>query len=179
VLPYTSLGDLLGNPTVWKLVLLVFIQVFWVTMVYGPIAAYLVEAFPAKIRYTALSLPYHIGNGVFGGLLPLIGLSIIAQTGNIYAGLYYPMIVAGITFVVGSLLLKETRDVRIWKELETAKGGKLVSDIDRVKKAWAGSVHGSGRRAENFFHQPPASTYNAGYSFKISSEKRRGDVCRT
>ena len=59
-------------------------------MVYGPIAAYLVEAFPARIRYTAMSLPYHIGNGVFGGLLPLIGLSIIARTGNIYAGLYYP-----------------------------------------------------------------------------------------
>ena len=63
-------------------------------MIYGPIAAYLVEAFPAKIRYTSLSLPYHIGNGVFGGLLPLIGLSLCAATGNIYAGLYYPMIVA-------------------------------------------------------------------------------------
>ena len=74
--------------------LLVFMQVVFVTMVYGPIAAYLVEAFPAKIRYTALSLPYHIGNGVFGGLLPLIGLSIVAQTGNIYAGLYYPIAVA-------------------------------------------------------------------------------------
>jgi hypothetical protein len=99
------------------LILLIFIQVIWVTMVYGPIAAYLVEAFPAKIRYTALSLPYHIGNGVFGGLLPLIGLSVIAQTGNIYAGLYYPMIVASITFVVGSLLLRESRNVKIWEEV--------------------------------------------------------------
>jgi hypothetical protein len=63
-----------------------------------------------------LSLPYHIGNGVFGGLLPLIGLSTCAATGNIYAGLYYPMIVAGITFVVGSLLLRETHGVRIWDE---------------------------------------------------------------
>ena len=63
-------------------------------------------------------MPYHIGNGVFGGLLPLIGLSVIAQTGNIYAGLYYPIVVAAITFVVGSLLLKETHSVRIWKELE-------------------------------------------------------------
>ena len=63
----------ISNPIAWKLILLVFIQVILVTMVYGPIAAYLVEAFPAKIRYTALSLPYHIGNGVFGGLLPLIG----------------------------------------------------------------------------------------------------------
>jgi hypothetical protein len=100
-----------------------------VTLVYGPIAAYLVEAFPARIRYTALSLPYHIGNGVFGGLLPLIGLWIVAQTGNIYAGLYYPIIVAGITFVVGSLLLQETRNVLIWKELETGGPGEPVSDI--------------------------------------------------
>ncbi len=117
VIPYTNLGDLLSNRTVWILILLIFIQVIWVSMVYGPIAAYLVEAFPAKIRYTALSLPYHIGNGVFGGLLPLIGLSVIAQTGNIYAGLYYPMIVASITFVVGSLLLRESRDVKIWEEV--------------------------------------------------------------
>src|SRR5216684_6058778 len=101
------------------LVFLVFIQVIYVCMIYGPIAAYLVEAFPAKIRYTSLSLPYHIGNGVFGGLLPLIGLSVIAQTGNIYAGLYYPIIVAGITFIVGSLLLKETKHVLIWNELDT------------------------------------------------------------
>jgi len=86
-------------------------------MVYGPIAAYLVEAFPARIRYTALSLPYHIGNGVFGGLLPLIGLSVVAETGNIYAGLYYPIAVALVTFLVGSLLLKETNHVLIWEEL--------------------------------------------------------------
>jgi MFS family permease len=117
VLSYTTFGDLISNSTVWKLILLIFVQVIWVTMVYGPIAAYLVEAFPAKIRYTALSLPYHIGNGVFGGLLPLIGLSVIASTGNIYAGLYYPMIVAGITFVVGSLLLRESRNVKIWEEV--------------------------------------------------------------
>jgi hypothetical protein len=117
VIPYTNFGDLLSNRTVWVLILLIFIQVIWVTMVYGPIAAYLVEAFPAKIRYTALSLPYHIGNGVFGGLLPLIGLSVIAQTGDIYAGLYYPMVIAAITFVVGSLLLRESRDVKIWEEV--------------------------------------------------------------
>jgi MFS family permease len=116
-LPYTSFNELISNSAAWKLILLIFIQVFWVTMVYGPIAAYLVEAFPAKIRYTALSLPYHIGNGVFGGLLPLIGLSVIANTGNIYAGLYYPIIVASITFVVGSLLLRETHGHRIWEEI--------------------------------------------------------------
>lgn len=118
VLPYTSLGDLLSNPSAWKLIGLIFIQVFWVTMVYGPIAAYLVEAFPAKIRYTALSLPYHIGNGVFGGLLPLIGVSLIAKTGNIYAGLYYPMAIAGITFVIGAIFLRETHGHRIWEEVE-------------------------------------------------------------
>src|SRR5882724_5712712 len=119
VLPYTDFASLISNPIAWKLILLIFIQVIFVTMVYGPIAAYLVEAFPARIRYTSLSLPYHIGNGVFGGLLPLIGLYVVAQTQNIYAGLYYPIIVASITFVVGSLLLKETRHVLIWDEMET------------------------------------------------------------
>jgi len=104
------------NPNLTMLVLLVFVQVLYVCLVYGPIAAYLIEAFPAKIRYTSLSLPYHIGNGVFGGLLPLIGLWTVAATGNIYAGLYYPMIVAGVTFIVGSLLLRETKGVRIWDE---------------------------------------------------------------
>ncbi len=119
VLTYVDFGHLASNPVAWKLILLVFIQVLFVTMVYGPIAAYLVEAFPARIRYTALSLPYHIGNGVFGGLLPTIGLLVIAQTGNIYAGLYYPIVVAGVTFVVGSLFLRDTRDVRIWDEMKT------------------------------------------------------------
>jgi MFS family permease len=118
VLTYVDFAHLIGNAVAWKLILLVFIQVIFVTMVYGPIAAYLVEAFPAKIRYTSLSLPYHIGNGVFGGLLPLIGLTIIAQTGNIYAGLYYPIAVAGLTFIVGSLLLRESRHVLIWDELQ-------------------------------------------------------------
>ncbi len=118
VIPYTSIGDLVSNKTAWLLIGLIFIQMIWVTMVYGPIAAYLVEAFPAKIRYTALSLPYHIGNGVFGGLLPLIGLSVIAQTGNIYAGLYYPMTIAAITFVVGAIFLKETHGHKIWEEVK-------------------------------------------------------------
>jgi MFS family permease len=105
------------NPNVPLLVFLVFIQVIYVCMIYGPIAAYLVEAFPAKIRYTSLSLPYHIGNGVFGGLVPLIGLYSCAATGNIYAGLYYPMIVASITLVFGSILLKETYGHKIWDEV--------------------------------------------------------------
>jgi len=115
--PYTTFSNLMSDRHAWMLVLLVFVQVLWVTMVYGPIAAYLVEAFPANIRYTALSLPYHIGNGVFGGLLPVIGLTVVAQTGNIYAGLYYPMIVAAITFVVGAIFLKETHGHRIWDEV--------------------------------------------------------------
>jgi len=116
------------NPNTTMLTLLVFIQVLYVCLVYGPIAAYLIEAFPAKIRYTSLSLPYHIGNGVFGGLLPLIGLSIVAESGNIYAGLYYPMAIAGMTFVVGSLLLKETKSNRIWNE--GAAGGGRASAAD-------------------------------------------------
>lgn len=103
-------------PNVPLLVALVFAQVLLVCMIYGPIAAYLIEAFPAKVRYTSLSLPYHIGNGIFGGLLPLIGLSLVAGTGNIYAGLYYPMVVAGVTLVFGSIFLKETHGRRIWDE---------------------------------------------------------------
>ena len=95
------------------LILLVFIQVIFVTMVYGPIAAFLVELFPARIRYTSMSLPYHIGNGWFGGMLPLTAAALVAAKGNIYAGLWYPVIVAAITFVIGLLFIRETRDHRI------------------------------------------------------------------
>jgi MFS family permease len=129
-LPDEGLSRFLANPRAWKLILLVFVQVLLATIVYGPIAAYLVEAFPARIRYTALSLPYHIGNGVFGGLLPLIGLSSVAATGNIYAGLYYPMIVAGLTFVIGSRLLDETHGTLIWNEVESDQPGGIKSDIE-------------------------------------------------
>jgi hypothetical protein len=111
-----------SSPNLPLLVFLVWLQVLFVCLVYGPMAAFLIESFPAKIRYTSMSLPYHIGNGVFGGLVPLIGLSVIAATGNIYAGLYYPMAVAGITFIVGSLLLKETSGVKIWDESPTTAG---------------------------------------------------------
>ena len=113
--------DVMHDRSLFSAVAILFVQMLYVTMVYGPIAAYLVEAFPAKIRYTALSLPYHIGNGVFGGLLPLIGVSIVARTGDIYAGLYYPIAVALLTFVVGSLLLRETHNTLIWDE--TRRGG--------------------------------------------------------
>jgi len=110
------------NPKSGQLVLLIFVQLIYVAMIYGPIAAYLVEAFPASVRYTSLSVPYHLGNGVFGGMLPLIGLSICAATGNIYAGLYYPIAIAAVTFVVGSLALRDTHGTRIWHELEGHAG---------------------------------------------------------
>ena len=91
-------------------ILILFILVIYVTMVYGPIAAFLVELFPTRIRYTSMSLPYHIGNGWFGGMLPLLATAIVASRGNIYAGLWYPIIVAVMSFVIGSLFIKETKD---------------------------------------------------------------------
>ncbi len=90
------------------------ILVILVTMVYGPIAAMLVELFPTRIRYTSMSLPYHIGNGWFGGLLPTTAFAIVAQTGNMYNGLWYPIIIAAVTFVVGMLFVRETKDVDIY-----------------------------------------------------------------
>jgi len=85
----------------------------YVTMVYGPIAAFLVELFPARIRYTSMSLPYHIGNGIFGGFLPLLAAAIVVATGNIYAGLYYPIGIAAMSFIIGSLLIRETKNQHI------------------------------------------------------------------
>ncbi len=102
------------NPTM--LVALVLLQVLFVTMVYGPIAAFLVELFPTRIRYTSMSLPYHIGNGVFGGLTPFIASSLVEKSGNIYMGLAYPITVAALTFVIGATLMKERRNVRIADE---------------------------------------------------------------
>ncbi|MES2415294.1 MAG: MFS transporter [Pseudomonadota bacterium] len=93
---------------------ILFYLVLLVTMVYGPIAAMLVELFPTRIRYTSMSLPYHIGNGWFGGLLPTTAFAIVAQTGNMYNGLWYPIIIAGMTFVVGTLFIRETKDVDIY-----------------------------------------------------------------
>ena len=99
------------------LIALVWIQVVFVTMVYGPIAAFLVEYFPARIRYTSLSIPYHIGNGWFGGFLPLIAATLFAATGNIYAGLIYPILVALITAAIGWRFVRESHTVRIWDEV--------------------------------------------------------------
>jgi MFS family permease len=95
------------------LALLVYLVIL-VTMVYGPIAAYLVELFPTRIRYTSMSLPYHIGNGWFGGLLPTISFALVAQNGNIYYGLWYPIIIAAMTLVIGTLFMRETKDVDIY-----------------------------------------------------------------
>ncbi|WP_313704836.1 MFS transporter [Massilia sp.] len=96
------------------LVLLLFILVIYVTMVYGPIAAMLVEMFPTRIRYSSMSLPYHIGNGWFGGLLPTISFALVAANGNIYYGLWYPIIIALITVVIGALFVRETKDNNIY-----------------------------------------------------------------
>ena len=95
---------------------ILFYLVLLVTMVYGPIAAMLVEMFPTRIRYTSMSLPYHIGNGWFGGLLPTTAFAMVAATGDIYYGLWYPVIVAAGTFVIGMLLVKETKDVDIYAD---------------------------------------------------------------
>jgi MFS family permease len=103
------------RPQVSAVIGLLFILVLFVTMVYGPIAAMLVELFPTRIRYTSMSLPYHIGNGWFGGLLPATAFAIVASTGDIYAGLWYPIIFASITAVVGFFFLPETKDVDITK----------------------------------------------------------------
>ncbi|HEY4408310.1 MAG TPA: MFS transporter [Acidimicrobiia bacterium] len=108
------------EPNYPLLVLLVFIPMAIFALVYGPMAAYLVEAFPAAVRYTSLSLPYHLGAGVVGGLLPTIGLYVNAATKNIYAGLAYPIGFAVLAFVVGSLTLPETHDVKLWAELDAA-----------------------------------------------------------
>ena len=110
---YPAKADMAKFDKVTVVAILTYLVIL-VTMVYGPIAAMLVEMFPTRIRYTSMSLPYHIGNGWFGGLLPTTAFAIVAQTGNMYNGLWYPIIVAGMTFVVGMLFVKETKDVDIY-----------------------------------------------------------------
>lgn len=107
-----------AHPNQPMLIFLIWLQNIFSAMLYGPLAAYLVEAFPARIRYTSVSLPYHVGNGVFGGLLPVIGVSLCASTGNIYAGLLYPIVISALSFVVGSFFLKETSGTLIWAEFD-------------------------------------------------------------
>jgi len=110
---YPAKADPAKMNKVMMVVILTYLVVL-VTMVYGPIAAMLVEMFPTRIRYTSMSLPYHIGNGWFGGLLPTTSFAIVAQTGNMYNGLWYPIVIAGITAVVGTLFIRETKDVDIY-----------------------------------------------------------------
>jgi MFS family permease len=110
---YPTKADPAKVNTVMVIAILTYLVIL-VTMVYGPIAAMLVEMFPTRIRYTSMSLPYHIGNGWFGGLLPTTAFAIVAQTGNMYNGLWYPIIIAAATFVIGTLFIKETKDVDIY-----------------------------------------------------------------
>jgi MFS family permease len=112
---YPAKADPAKMNTVLTVAILVYLVIL-VTMVYGPIAAMLVEMFPTRIRYTSMSLPYHIGNGWFGGLLPATALAIVAQTGNMYNGLWYPIIIAAVTLVIGTLFVKETKDVDIYAD---------------------------------------------------------------
>ena|SRR5687768_823738 len=104
------------------IVAIIVVQIAIAAMITGPVAAFLVESFSAKVRYTSMSLPYHFGNGWFGGFLPLIATALVARTGNIYAGLIYPIAIAAMTFVVGSIMLKETRHRKIWEEIEGTDG---------------------------------------------------------
>ena len=110
---YPTKADM-GKFDKFTVVIILSYLVLLVTMVYAPIAAMLVEMFPTRIRYTSMSLPYHIGNGWFGGLLPTTAFAIVAQTGNMYNGLWYPIIVAGITVVIGTLFIRETKDVDMY-----------------------------------------------------------------
>ena len=125
-------GDGAGNPDIVKLsgffdifraqpftlVLILTFLVILVTMVYGPIAAALVELFPTRIRYTGMSLPYHIGNGWFGGLMPATAFAMIAQTGDIYYGLWYPIVIAVMTLVIGALFVPETKNRDIFSDAQ-------------------------------------------------------------
>jgi MFS family permease len=110
---YPAKADMAKFDKTMVVIILTYLVIL-VTMVYGPIAAMLVEMFPTRIRYTSMSLPYHIGNGWFGGLLPTTAFAIVAQTGNMYNGLWYPIIIAGATVVIGGLFIKETKDVDIY-----------------------------------------------------------------
>jgi len=121
--PNLKLEKLLGNSDYWTIVFLIFFQVFLVTMVYGPIAAFLVELFPTRIRYTSMSLPYHIGNGVFGGLVPFISTLIIEYSktaenpgGSPLAGLWYPISVATVCLIIGTLYLSNKVDENVKDE---------------------------------------------------------------
>jgi hypothetical protein len=110
IVKVTGFFSALGNAQAVKIIGILTILVLYVTMVYGPIAAALVESFPTRIRYTAMSLPYHIANGWFGGLLPPTAFAMVAATGDIFFGLWYPIVIALATFVIGLIFMPETKD---------------------------------------------------------------------
>jgi MFS family permease len=118
--PVVKIEKTVGGGNYWTFIFLIFVQILFVTMVYGPIAAFLVELFPTRIRYTSMSLPYHIGNGVFGGLVPFISTLIIEYTkspenpgGSPLAGLWYPIIVASVCLIIGTLYLTNKVDKNV------------------------------------------------------------------
>jgi MFS family permease len=130
--PATPATMMAQDPNILGLTVMVFLMIVLVTMVYGPIAAFLVEFFPARIRYTSLSLPYHLGNGEFGGWLPFIatamvaaaaaggvfaGLASVTPGGAPFVGLWYPILVSIMSLIIGGLWIRETKDVRIWDEV--------------------------------------------------------------
>ncbi|HUQ98217.1 MAG TPA: MFS transporter [Gemmatimonadaceae bacterium] len=110
----TAFSSPLNAPAI---IAIIVVMIAFAAMITGPVAAFLVESFPARVRYTSMSLPYHFGNGWFGGFLPLIATALVARTGNIYAGLLYPTVIALLTFVIGTMTLPETGDQRIWDEV--------------------------------------------------------------
>jgi MHS family proline/betaine transporter-like MFS transporter len=118
--PNVVIEKTMGKSATWDMIWLIFIQIVYVTMVYGPIAAFLVEMFPTKIRYTSMSLPYHIGNGVFGGLVPFLGTLIVEFTktdtnpgGDVLAGLWYPIGVASVCLMIGAIYLTNKVDKNV------------------------------------------------------------------
>jgi hypothetical protein len=112
VKPVITISRTLGTADYWKVTAILFIMVLYVTMVYGPIAAFLVELFPTRIRYTSMSLPYHIGNGIFGGMTPFIGLLLTTiYTGDKLVGLWYPVIVTAACLIIGSLYIPNKKNI--------------------------------------------------------------------
>ena len=148
--------------------LILLIMVIYVTMVYGPIAAFLVEMFPTKIRYTSMSLPYHIGNGWFGGMLPLLATAIVAATGDIYAGLWYPIGVAVMTLIIGVVFLRDTLGV----DLRTGRG--VAIQKVRNKILLGGPI---GRPAVSLAERP--AHHRCRGAFLSELMVRRGTTTRT
>ena len=143
--------------------LILVIMVIYVTMVYGPIAAFLVEMFPTKIRYTSMSLPYHIGNGWFGGMLPLLATAIVAATGDIYAGLWYPIGVAVMTLVIGVVFLRDTRGVDITRvPVSTSRAAERPPEF---------TTAGGSRRRIGPTRQPTAEQSAAGFVLAGAARK--------